>query len=634
MSKAKFHFHVIAFGILILFLVLISTIIKINLFSFRKNKSFIEKKEIIPIVKKPFDIFKTHPFFFAINNYYLDFSELQNQLTWKLDENLEGGLNFELIIYVNKENGKGTLPRLTTFSLFQKNGYKEEILFQKDISEFQFKEHKKYFYFKKKVKIFNKFKEGSLLCFKFNFLPEYENKQILYGITIPQIENSNLINGLSEKNPNLLILSIDTLRSDFMGVYKALSGESFEFSFSPNLDYFAQSAVLFKNAYTPLSATWPALASLFTSKYPFEHGIMYNREQLSSYFDTIATHMLNLGYSSLSLHGNAFGLMIPGIEEKYEFFNDDVELIKAAIRFLERDSHLPFFHWYHFVGVHAPYTPPKWVMPIIARGKQYRQYKLSSIMKGEAQVTPEDLEYIRMLYAGELYNLDMELKKIFDFLKINNLWDNSLIIVTSDHGEDLYQHHNHFYHYPSLYNTSLKIPLMIKFPFQRKQIVIKEPVSLLDLFPTIAKYFSNDKLKHYRDSDFSGLSLLPLLKGNKKGFKKRNIFAGVEEYKILSLLHKDLKVVFNPKKLIPLNLVSMPYPYEEIELYNLEKDSLEEKNIYPNNVSLARELIKQIEAFRKEHMDKKKIQPAYFIKTSKDISETILERLRTLGYIK
>ncbi|MEA2005119.1 MAG: sulfatase [Acidobacteriota bacterium] len=608
-------------------------LIKSNVFP-KRDANFFNGQNIVPFVKRPRDIFKTYPTFFVRNKSVIDFSVNDGRFIWNSDERVSGYLKFQLVIFQNKESTKQILPPYCQFYVSLNKDKYEKVLVKEKFMGGRFEEKTKYFILNKRYRIPVDFKEKSYLLFRIEFPEGYIDKEIMYGITIPKIEPLPLADSNKQEYTNLIIISIDTLRSDYLGIYKKLDNQPFDFSYSPNLDKFAQEAVVFSSAYTPLSATWPALVSMFTSLYPCEHGVMENRHQLQCYFDTIATQLLNLGYTTLSLHGNAYGLNIPGIEEKHQFFNNDIAVIKSALDKLQRDCGFPFFHWYHFMGVHANYTPPKWVMTILSREEPYRIYKLGEIMRGELKVEADEIEYIRKLYAGELYNLDFELNKIFEFLKLNQLWESSMVIVTSDHGEDLYQHNHHFYHYPSLYDSALKIPLMIKFPHQRKQIIVEETVSLLDIFPTIVDYFRSNEEKDIMDSDFSGLSLLPLLKGKRKSFKERALYAGAERYKIIATIDKGWKLIYNPENIIPYNQVHTPYPYKEIELYKTDEDVSENNNIYKKNFELVRKLIKQIENFKKDHKKLKKTEIEFRTKTTKDFSEEILKRLRTLGYIK
>jgi len=605
-----------------------------GLISCNKNEELFKTKNIKPIVLRPRDVFRNNPTFFVLNRVIIDFSENDNQFRWDLPKGISGYLHVQIVLYKAINQIPATLPHSCSFSVLLQNGGKEKAKLEEKFSPEDFTRRNKYFSLVKGFRIPLDLEEGHAVRFQIDIPEDYDNSGLKYGITVPYVENLAREKCQESDIPNLIIISIDTLRADYLGVYKDFENQPFDFSYSPNLDLFAEQAVVFRKAYTPLSATWPALASMYTSLYPCEHGVLYNRQELRFYFDTIATHMLNMGYCTLSLHGNCFGLNISGFDEKYLYDQDDIALIESALQMLRRDSNQPFFHWYHLLGVHANYKPPKWVMTILAKDEPYRFYNLGSIMRGGRDIESQELEYIRMLYAGELFNLDFELNKIFAFLKRNNLWEKTMVIVTSDHGEDLYQHHQNFFHYPSLYDTALRIPLMIKFPNQKKKVVIEEPVTLLDIFPTIVDYLRSQEAGKEQDYEFSGLSLLPLLRGNKKLFQNRNIFAGVEDFDIIAVVEDDWKLIYNPEKKTILNQVDVPYPYEEFELYQTNEDVLEVNNVFQENLEFVRELIKKIERFKKIHKKLKKLKKGLPTKTTKEFKAETIEHLRALGYIK
>jgi arylsulfatase A-like enzyme len=376
------------------------------------------------------------------------------------------------------------------------------------------------------------------------------------------------------------------------------------------------------------------------SQYPFEHGVMYNGEFLPSNFDSIATHMLDLGYQTLSLHGNGYRLNIAGIEEKYNFFNDDFALIDIALKKLKQHKAAPFFHWYHFMGVHNDYRPPLWVQHILSKQENMtdeeliKRYDLYRIMQGKDDLSDDLLQHIKSSYAGELYHLDFELKRIFDYLKYHGLWDESFIVVTSDHGEDLYEHNKYFFHYPSIYNTSTRVPLMIKFPGQKKQISIHEQVSLLDIFPTVAEYYDTSESSS-ESPLFSGISLLDLIDGNKKPFQSRILFSGIEKFDILAATQENWKLIYNPNKLTPMTNAGTPYPLEEVELYDLSVDSAETNNLVGKHYGVAKGLIEEIVAFRKNHViQKKTTNKEGQIQIDEEQKKEALEDLKALGYIK
>ena len=600
------------------------------------------QQELLNIpVWKPKKVFADNRFFFAGNRFVIDLKNNQGVFKWKVPENCVGDLSFRTHVFLPEET-KGqnddkdlVLPE-AQITVKRKNASQEKTLLTHKMTDLNFRNRLAFGKgFQKNISV----NRGDTLEFRIKLsLKQLDNREISYGITVPRLVNPSLLTEQSYKN--LIIISIDTLRADYLGIYQKLAGKDIDFSFSPNLDAFAEQSVVFLNASTPETATWPALASLLVSRYPFEHGVLYNGEFLRSNFDSIATHMLDLGYQTLSLHGNAYRLNIAGIEEKYNFFNNDFGLIDSAIKRLKQNENRPFFHWYHFMGVHADYKPPLWVHHIVSEQKNMtdeeltKRYDLFKIMQGKEELNDELLQHIKSSYAGELYHLDFELKRIFDYLKRHGLWDKSFIIILSDHGEDLYEHNDYFFHYPSLYNTSTRVPLMIKFPGQKKQIMIPEQVSLLDIFPTVAEFYATTEGTTDL-STFSGLSLLDLLNGNKKPFQDRVLFAGIEKFEILAAMHKNWKLIYNPNNITPITNAQTPYPLEEVELYDLSADPDEKENIAGKHYTIAKDLIDDIVAFRKEHVLQKKVaEKEGQIKIDEKQKKEAIEALKALGYIK
>jgi arylsulfatase A-like enzyme len=600
------------------------------------------QQELLDIpVWKPQKVFSENSFFFAGNRFVINLQSRQDVFRWEVPEDCTGNLSFRTHVFLPEEtkgqnDGKNLILPETQIIVKRKNASQERNLLSHKMTDLNFRGRLAFGKgFRKSVTV----NKGDTLEFRITTSQKtLDNRDILYGITVPRLENPS---HLAEKTyKNLIIISIDTLRADYVGIYKRLAGEEVDFSFSPNLDAFAEQSVVFLNASTPETATWPALASLLVSRYPFDHGVLYNGEFLRSNFDSIATHMLDLGYQTLSLHGNAYRLNIAGIEEKYNFFNDDFGLIDAAIKRLKQNKDRPFFHWYHFMGVHADYKPPLWVHHILNQQENMsdeeltKRYDLFNIMQGKEELTDELLQHIKSSYAGELYHLDFELKRIFDYLKHHKLWDESFIIILSDHGEDLYDHNNYFFHYPSLYNASTRIPLMIKFPGQKKQMIIPEQVSLLDIYPTVAEYYAT--AENSRESpEFSGISLLELLNGNKKRFQERVLFAGIEKFEILAAIHKNWKLIYNPSHILPMTNAQTPYPLEEVEFYDLTADPGETDNIAGKHYKIAKSLIEDIVAFRKEQVLRQRETPEEGqIQIDEKQKKDALEALKALGYIK
>ena len=451
-----------------------------------------------------------------------------------------------------------------------------------------------------------------------------------FGITIPRIE---LAQKTSARPANLLILSIDALRSDVLGIYQTLDAKPPKRSASPELDRFAEEAAVFLNARTTQSATWPALASLNLSQYPIHHGVSFNGNYLSGADESIALALLQLGYDTQSFMRNAYALNIPGFEQKRQFFKDE-HLIDFVRKKISGTGNAPFFDWCHLWGVHADYRPPLRAMEGL-KGKKLGpdfklHYKMNEMMLGQIPYESADVEAIRDLYAGALYHTDSLIKKLFDEIKARGLWDDTMIIVTADHGEELHDHNRYFYHNPSLYDSSIHVPLLIKFPHQHRQHLVQENVSLLDIFPTVYHYF----IAAPQPGRFSGLSLLDLLAGADKKFRDRILFAETEDSKIAAAILGHHKLSFNPLGLIPLDHVGRPFPIAKVEFFDLKNDPGEHTNLAAAGTPLRSRLLRAAERFLREAGTKTHKGKRGKVEISDKMKKEAEEKLRSLGYIR
>ncbi len=434
-----------------------------------------------------------------------------------------------------------------------------------------------------------------------------------------------------KKNKNILLITIDTLRADYLGYYRKLK-ELYpdKISFSPNLDKIAEENLIFTNAYTPIASTWPALSSIARSRMPFEHGVQNNGDQLENEESSLGHHLFNEWFS-VSYRANAFQLDIGGFDVVKSFFRKDRKLKNSARVFLVENYKKKFFLWLHFLGVHSGYRPSKEILSRIEpeeyTGSVHKAVGpvLKKITAGERKVTEYDIEHIRNCYAGELLQLDEWIQEIFDVLKEKHIWDNTLIIISSDHGEDLYQHNNHFFHHPSIYNTSLHVPLIIKFPDSEYKGIIDQNVSIMDFMPTLLEYFGIET--EYR---MTGESLMPLIRGEVKG-KERYVYAESENNKILSIIGDKWKFIYNPDNVEAKTQYGNPYPIGEEEFYDLKSDRLETDDLtqgeLPNIYKKFKfNLLNYIKSFQldKKRKDRKKIS---------ELSEDVKNELKSLGYL-
>jgi arylsulfatase A-like enzyme len=246
------------------------------------------------------------------------------------------------------------------------------------------------------------------------------------------------------------------------------------------------------------------------------------------------------------------------------------------------------------------------------------------------ELTEKDRQNIIGLYDGEIrYTDEKFIGPLIAALKEIGLYDRTMIIFTSDHGEEFFEHHG-WGHGHSLYDESLKVPLIIKFPesrFKGKRIL--ERVSLVDIFPTVLEETGID----HSHLDIDGQSLFPLIAGEEKGDRMflADVAANVLTSRIphrIAMNRGKGKLILN-KKMSPEDVQFFLYPppiVDPVELYDLIKDPGEQKNIADENSHLANQIIQKINEIY-ETAQKKKTRKL-------TMDEELKTQLKALGYIR
>jgi choline-sulfatase len=272
---------------------------------------------------------------------------------------------------------------------------------------------------------------------------------------------------------NVLLITLDTTRADALGCYGGPTGVS------PNIDRLAQHGVLFEQAYTPVPVTLPAHSSLFTGRYPHEHGVRNNNVySLPEREITLAEVLAESGFDTAAFIG-AYVLAEPyGLTQGFDHydatFEDDTktstfaqrsagEVTDATLAWLgSRETDKPFFAWVHYYDPHYPYVLP-----------------------------PGAQRQMQNLYHEEVRFCDSQLQRILDRLRDRGELDDTLIVITSDHGEGLGEHgestHGYF-----LYQGTQHIPLIFSHPDLEQAERKADAVSLLDVVPTVLNFLGLD----------------------------------------------------------------------------------------------------------------------------------------------
>src|ERR1700719_2825300 len=249
-----------------------------------------------------------------------------------------------------------------------------------------------------------------------------------------------------KNKPNVLLITIDTVRADHVGCYGAKDVQT------PTLDALARDGIVFERAISQVPLTWPSHAAILTGLYPFQNGVQdFTAQPLESRFRSVA--------QAFQTHGYATGAVVSafvldrswGLSRGFDFYDDafapeafanrDIglvdrragESIDHALAWLKKNQLRPFFFWLHLYDPHSPYDPPE----------------------------PFRSRYQSHLYDGEIAYADHELGRLLAWLKQTQLYDSTLILFLSDHGESLGEHGEHEHGF-FVYNATLHVPLIVK----------------------------------------------------------------------------------------------------------------------------------------------------------------------------
>lgn len=453
----------------------------------------------------------------------------------------------------------------------------------------------------------------------------------------PLLSNHNIKN--KKKNPNIILVSIDTLRADHLGCY------GYKRNTSPHIDYLSSQGVLFENVYAPSPWTLPSHISLLTSLNGVHHQVYNQDEKMDPSIVTLADVLRQNQYFCSAFTGGGFLSPIYGFSKGFDSYTqtgggilkrDSAERLGQTVcNWLDRNKDNNFFLFLHTYQPHDPYNSPSpYNTMFLAHNAPWRSINLLHYLGGKNGVfkplSPEKRGNIIGLYDGEIRYTDEKLvKPLLKKLKQLEIWEQTMIILTSDHGEEFYEHKG-WEHGHTLYDELLKVPLVIKFPEgkfagQRIQGIVR----LIDVMPTILDQL-NINFAHY---NLDGKSLFPLIKGKEE--KDRIFLADLGSNVVGSHIPQKIAINRGKIKLILNHKFSkedkefFTYPPPEIdpvEVYNLEKDALETHNIAEHYPQFVHQLIKQINGLYEQAQKRKKFKPK--------INERTEQQLRALGYIR
>ena len=282
----------------------------------------------------------------------------------------------------------------------------------------------------------------------------------------------------------VLLVSIDTLRRDHVGAY------GYARPTTPRLDALAREGLVGEDTVSTSSWTLPAHLSLFTSADPGAHGGLDMRHGFNRRLPTLADHLRKAGFATRAVTSHLYVSGTYGLDQGFDHldFHQDrkaTDVADRAVDLLDRFGDRPFFVFLHFYDPHWHYDPPESTRGLFAGayGGTLTGRWGDFSKRDRASVTPADLQHLLGLYDGEIRYTDDELGRVLDHLKARGLDRNTLVVVTSDHGEEFLEHGS-WEHQKTLYEEVVRIPLLMRGPGIAAR---REPqqTSLLDVAPTI-----------------------------------------------------------------------------------------------------------------------------------------------------
>jgi len=422
---------------------------------------------------------------------------------------------------------------------------------------------------------------------------------------------------------NVIVILIDALRADHLGSY------GYSRPTSPTLDAFAKESLLFTQAISQSSYTKPVIASLFTSLYPSQHNVFRNTRHdaagnfisdvLDDSFKTMAEYLRDAGFNTAGFLEQAQLRSYMGFAQGFYYYKPDMgaaaEINHGFFHWLPLNKHRKFFAYLHYLDVHAPYAPPPKYRDMFGsfdhstsfpeQVKDWQKFK-GDVTDGNITLTQTDAEQLKALYDAEIRAFDDDMAALFAKLKEEGIYDNSLIVITADHGDEFLEHGG-VDHAHTLYDELLRVPLMIRFPKGEYRGVVGMQVQTIDVLPTILEFCEIDL-----DPHVMGHSLLTY-KGGANGHQQFPVFS--ERADLISMRTEKYKYIYNTES-------------KTGELYDLQNDPTESKNLANEDAKTATQM--QNEILRWAEITRSTMTDQGGVK----VDEKSVKELRSLGYIR
>lgn len=433
----------------------------------------------------------------------------------------------------------------------------------------------------------------------------------------------------------LLLIIVDTVRADHLSCY------GYKDRKTPNIDGLAESGVLFSQAVSAIPETGPSVSSILTACYPARHGVRANVYPLPKEAYTWAQVLRKQGFRTAAFT-DKYPFRKLRILKGFDHFHrrdtkaeSEADVIASAvdapIAWLKQNRSEKFFALIHFYDAHLPYAPfarSESTLSLQYSGPYDGQYgPAMTLWDNRLDVNAKDVAYMRSLYDDEIGYIDRYVGEIQTALEEMGIAEETLIILTSDHGEAFGEHNYYFDHGDCLYEHQIWVPLIFKHgTLLPPGLRVEAQVRTIDIMPTALQLMNIDFQRR-----IDGVSLAPLFKGKKSllgaryavsegdaiNFTNPNARGFVDgvKGKHISIRKEEKKLIYVPQN-----------PDGEFELYDLNADPDEKINLIQQEPGIARELLEYLRKWIKQQGEGKTSAEAL----DKDAEEI----LKSLGYIR
>ncbi|RLF03399.1 MAG: hypothetical protein DRJ64_08350 [Thermoprotei archaeon] len=396
--------------------------------------------------------------------------------------------------------------------------------------------------------------------------------------------------------PNIILLVMDVQRATNMHCY------GYPKDTTPNIDKIAREGILFKKCISPGSWTLPSHASMFTGRYIYGHGVGQSHTYFQRERYTLAEVLKTSGYKTVGMCNHDHWWCLYGINYyrgfdrfyrvQFKSLEEWVEVgsekhMKIAIEWIKENHEKPFFMFINCLEPHRPYYPP-----LEFRKKFYKDISLEEMIKlfpdvwhvrmGKVNMTKEMWEIHRKLYDGVTAALDHRMKLLFDFLEDTGIMDDTMLIITSDHGDEQGEHYPPYVaHSLHLYQPVLHVPLIIRYPSLFPENKTYDGyVQTHDLFPTILEIIGvKDTTIWFQNQ---GKSLLKILEGEEREYALAEHQRPLHSFDRILTRDRNFDFRMYDRNLKALFIGKYKYIWASNgadELYDLENDPLEQNNL-------------------------------------------------------